>query len=64
MSEVHVSLKLAVSDLDLRGHDHCRLLLTGGALIMDEGQIKPGEVYVTGYGYVIVDDRITILDPG
>ena len=63
MSEVHVSQKLAVPDLDLGGHDCCRLRLFSGALTVDEGQIQPGDVYVTGYGHVIVDERIAILDP-
>ena len=63
MSEVHVSLKLRVPDLDLRGHDRCGLRLFSGALTMNEGQIQPGDVYVTDYGHVIVDERIAILDP-
>ena len=62
MSEVHASLKLRVPDLDLRGHDHCRLHLFSGALTMNEGEIQPGDVYVTDYGHVIVDERIASVD--
>ena len=64
MGEVHVSLKLAVSDLDPGGHDQCCLLLAGGPLLVHKGQIELGDVNVACYGDVIVDDRIAILDSG
>jgi hypothetical protein len=43
MGKVHVSKKLAVPDLDLRGHHRCCLRLLSGALTVNKGQIQPGD---------------------
>lgn len=63
MSEVHVSKKLAVPDLNLRSHARCCLHIFSVALIVDERRIQPECVYVTDCGYVIVDERIALRDP-